>query len=170
MCLFVILCGVLTRSCSCNIWKLHQAHVAEHIFPEKGRGGGQERWERRGGKREGGERGALNDRGSREGCGECVEECEPVGGAQVLDVTGFLKFAVQMAAMFESRFNSVERLLTYHGLPQEAAPQIPDKKPPPEWPQEGRLAYRDVWLRYRPELDPVLKVNPRPTGFSLQWA
>jgi hypothetical protein len=78
---------------------------------------------------------------------------------QVLDVTGFLKFAVQMAAMFESRFNSVERLLTYHGLPQEAPPQILDKKPPPEWPQEGRLAYRDVWLRYRPELDPVLKVN-----------
>jgi ABC-type multidrug transport system fused ATPase/permease subunit len=87
---------------------------------------------------------------------------------QVLDVTGFLKFAVQMAAMFESRFNSVERLLTYHALPQEAPPQIPDKKPPPEWPQEGRLAYRDVWLRYRPELDPVLKVSLEYIGpFSL---
>ena len=39
---------------------------------------------------------------------------------QVLDVTGFLKYAVQAAAMFETRFNSVERLMAYFDLPQEA--------------------------------------------------
>ncbi len=39
---------------------------------------------------------------------------------QVLDVTGFLKYAVQAAAMFETRFNSVERLMAYFELPQEA--------------------------------------------------
>ena len=39
-------------------------------------------------------------------------------------MTGFLKYAVQSSAMFEARFNSVERLLAYVGLPQEAAAYI----------------------------------------------
>ena len=43
---------------------------------------------------------------------------------QVLDVTGFLKYAVQAAAMFETRFNSVERLMAYFDLPQEAPRHI----------------------------------------------
>jgi ATP-binding cassette, subfamily C (CFTR/MRP), member 1 len=77
----------------------------------------------------------------------------------VLDVTGFLKFAVQMAAMFESRFNSVERLITYQQLPQEAALIIPDNRPPKDWPPRGELDFSDVWMRYRPDLDPVLKVR-----------
>lgn len=42
----------------------------------------------------------------------------------MLDVTGFLKYAVQAAAMFESRFNSVERLMAYIQLPQEAPATI----------------------------------------------
>lgn len=80
----------------------------------------------------------------------------------MLDVTGFLKFAVQMAAMFESRFNSVERLLTYQHLPQEAAAIVPDNRPPGDWPGKGELVFSDVWMRYRPDLDPVLKVGPDP--------
>ena len=43
-------------------------------------------------------------------------------------MTGFLKYAVQSAAMFETRFNSVERLLAYIGLPNEADRQIEDTK------------------------------------------
>jgi hypothetical protein len=43
---------------------------------------------------------------------------------QVLDVTGFLKYAVQAAAMFETRFNSVERLMAYFDLQQEAPRHI----------------------------------------------
>jgi len=77
--------------------------------------------------------------------------------SEVLDVTGFLKYAVQAAAMFESRFNSVERLLAYVGLPQEAAAYIEDTKPADNWPTEGAISYRDVWMRYRPELPAVLK-------------
>jgi ABC-type multidrug transport system fused ATPase/permease subunit len=29
--------------------------------------------------------------------------------------------------------------------------------PPPTWPQAGRLHFRDVWIKYRPELPPVIK-------------
>lgn len=39
-------------------------------------------------------------------------------------MTGFLKYAVQSAAMFETRFNSVERIMAYRELPQEAPATI----------------------------------------------
>lgn len=77
--------------------------------------------------------------------------------SEALDVTMFLKAAVTSGAMFESRFNSVERLVHYWSLPQEAAAKKPEAEPKPEWPQHGQIEYQDVWMRYRPELDPVLK-------------
>jgi ABC-type multidrug transport system fused ATPase/permease subunit len=77
--------------------------------------------------------------------------------SEALDVTLFLKAAVTSGAMFESRFNSVERLAAYWSLPQEADAKKPDVEPKEDWPHEGALQFQDVWMRYRPELDPVLK-------------
>lgn len=59
------------------------------------------------------------------------------------------------------RFNSVERMLEYQRVPQEAAREVPGRKPPPAWPAAGELEYRDVWMRYRDGLPPVLKVPRR---------
>lgn len=70
-----------------------------------------------------------------------------------------MKYAVQAAAMFESRFNSVERLLSYLALPQEADRTVKDNRPPENWPDKGVIELKDIWMRYRPELDPVLKVQ-----------
>jgi len=78
---------------------------------------------------------------------------------QVLDVTQFMKYAVQSAAMFESRFNSVERILAYAKLKPEAPHHILGKQAPPEWPQAGAISYNNVVMKYRPELEPVLKVH-----------
>jgi len=77
--------------------------------------------------------------------------------SEALDVTLFLKSAVTSGAMFETRFNSVERLTAYWTLPQEAPAEIEDVKPDDDWPTEGAIEYEDVWMRYRPELDPVLR-------------
>lgn len=78
--------------------------------------------------------------------------------SEALDVTLFLKAAVTSGAMFETRFNAVERLSAYWNLPQEASKDSdPDARPSEDWPFEGRIEYEDVWMRYRPELDPVLK-------------
>lgn len=78
--------------------------------------------------------------------------------SEALDVTLFLKAAVTSGAMFETRFNSVERLSAYWELPQEADKESsPDSKPPDDWPYNGQIEYRDVWMRYRQDLDPVLK-------------
>jgi ABC-type multidrug transport system fused ATPase/permease subunit len=78
--------------------------------------------------------------------------------SEALDVTAFLKAAVTSGAMFETRFNSVERLIAYWELPQEApAHSDPGNQPPDDWPTQGMIEYNNVCMKYRPELDPVLK-------------
>ena len=47
-------------------------------------------------------------------------------------------------------------------IPQEAPHEIAEKKPPPEWPAEGAIEFKEVVMRYRPGLPFVLK------GLSMQ--
>lgn len=54
--------------------------------------------------------------------------------------------------------NSAERILHYaNEIEQEAPPQRPENKPPPEWPTAGRVEMENICLRYRPGLPIVLK-------------
>ena len=48
----------------------------------------------------------------------------PLCFLQILDVTGFLKYAVQSSAQFEARFNAVERILQYRKLEPESARKV----------------------------------------------
>lgn len=53
---------------------------------------------------------------------------------------------------------SAERVLEYaNDLDQELPHDIPDKKPPSNWPAEGRIDFQNVIMGYRPELPAVLK-------------
>jgi ABC-type multidrug transport system fused ATPase/permease subunit len=52
---------------------------------------------------------------------------------------------------------SVERIREYTELPHEAPLTVPANRPPPEWPSQGRIRFRNLQLRYRTELDLVLK-------------
>ena len=53
---------------------------------------------------------------------------------------------------------SAERVLEYtHDLDQEAAHEIPETKPPANWPSEGKISFDHVTMGYRPELPAVLK-------------
>lgn len=36
-------------------------------------------------------------------------------------------------------------------------PQHANKMPPPDWPSHGEVVFRDVVMRYRPDMDPVLR-------------
>ncbi|KAL3154179.1 hypothetical protein ABBQ32_013696 [Trebouxia sp. C0010 RCD-2024] len=74
-----------------------------------------------------------------------------------LSLSQFMKYAVQSAAMFESRFNSVERILAYAKLKPEAPHHILGKQAPADWPHAGVISYQNVVMKYRPELEPVLK-------------
>ena len=58
--------------------------------------------------------------------------------------------------------NSVERMVYYATeIEQEAPYELPDKKPKDPWPLEGEIEMKDVVLKYRPELPPVLKGTSR---------
>ncbi|KAF9194091.1 hypothetical protein BGZ51_001070 [Haplosporangium sp. Z 767] len=68
-----------------------------------------------------------------------------------------MSYSVQTFAHFESIMTSAERVLYYaNSLEQEPLAHIPDRKPDPSWPSEGHVCFRDVSMRYRPELPLVL--------------
>ena len=81
---------------------------------------------------------------------------------------------VRSASEVEQNIVSVERMLQYIELKPEAPYEVPEAQPESGWPSEGRLEFRCVFsdlgtvvlltssyrkysLRYRPELDLVLK-------------
>ncbi|KAK6932100.1 ABC transporter type 1, transmembrane domain [Dillenia turbinata] len=73
-----------------------------------------------------------------------------------LNITGLLTAVLRLASLAENSLNSVERVGTYIELPSEAPPVIESNRPPPGWPSSGAIKFEDVYLRYRPELPPVL--------------
>lgn len=87
-----------------------------------------------------------------------------LGLTYALQVTGILGFTVRSLTELESQMNSMERVNYYaNHLPQEAPAQVdydktaPDSRPPEGWPAKGEIDIRDIELRYREGLDPVLK-------------
>ena len=72
----------------------------------------------------------------------------------------------RVAAQLELDFNSVERVVEYLDLPQEAPAIIKDSRPPAYWPSSsGELVVEALTVKYAPDLPPVLKnlsfsVNP----------
>ncbi|KZS95710.1 P-loop containing nucleoside triphosphate hydrolase protein [Sistotremastrum niveocremeum HHB9708] len=65
---------------------------------------------------------------------------------------------VRQSAEVENDMNGVERILYYaNQVEQEPPHEIPDSKPPPQWPTHGQVELKNIDLRYRPDLPPVLK-------------
>lgn len=65
---------------------------------------------------------------------------------------------VRQSAEVENDMNSVERLLHYaKHIEQEADYEIPSTKPQIEWPAQGQIEIKNMVMRYRPELPPVIK-------------
>ncbi|KAG0048480.1 hypothetical protein BGZ83_006567 [Gryganskiella cystojenkinii] len=68
-----------------------------------------------------------------------------------------LTWAVNCYANVENNMNSAERLLYYtDSLEQEPPAEISDQKPPLAWPSQGHISFKEVSMRYRPELPLVL--------------
>ncbi|KAI0041202.1 ABC transporter [Auriscalpium vulgare] len=76
----------------------------------------------------------------------------------ILSIQQAFGFMVRQLAEVENDMNSVERIVYYaQHVEQEAPHEIPDHKPTPPWPGEGKVEIKDVVLKYRPELPAVLK-------------
>lgn len=70
---------------------------------------------------------------------------------------------VRQAAEVENNMSSIERFEWYaKHLPQEAPARIVETAPPPTWPEHGAISFKDVEIKYRPELPTVVR------NFSLE--
>eukprot|EP01097_Dermamoeba_algensis_P003200 TRINITY_DN2281_c0_g2_i3.p1 TRINITY_DN2281_c0_g2~~TRINITY_DN2281_c0_g2_i3.p1 ORF type:complete len:391 (+),score=107.49 TRINITY_DN2281_c0_g2_i3:869-2041(+) len=81
-----------------------------------------------------------------------------------LSTTGSLSWLVRMSTDAQTEMVSVERICQYLEVPQEA-PEVSDRRPPREWPSKGQIEFKDLQLRYRKDLDLVLRgitcsINP----------
>ncbi|XP_008214580.1 probable multidrug resistance-associated protein lethal(2)03659 isoform X1 [Nasonia vitripennis] len=77
---------------------------------------------------------------------------------QSIGLTGMFQWGMRQSAELENQMTSVERMLEYSNLPSEPPLEsIPEKKPKPDWPSEGKIEFKSVFLRYSPLDPPVLK-------------
>jgi ABC-type multidrug transport system fused ATPase/permease subunit len=73
-----------------------------------------------------------------------------------LNITNLMTAVLRLASLAENSFNAVERVGNYIDLEQEAPLVIEDHRPPPGWPSAGKVEFKNVVMRYRPNLPPVL--------------
>ncbi|XP_067374775.1 ATP-binding cassette sub-family C member 5 isoform X2 [Channa argus] len=76
-----------------------------------------------------------------------------------VQLNGLFQFTVRLMTETEARFTSVERINHYiKCLESEAPRKSPEAAAPaPSWPQQGKITFQDVKMRYRDDLPLVLK-------------
>lgn len=73
-----------------------------------------------------------------------------------LNITNLMTSTLRQASVGENSFNAVERVGAYTDLTPEAALVVETNRPPPGWPSKGAIEFKNVVMRYRPDLPPVL--------------
>ena len=82
-----------------------------------------------------------------------------------ITLTGMLQWGVRQSAEVENLMTSVERVLEYSSLEQEAAPTNPSGPvPPAAWPRDGVIEFREVFLSYAKDEPAVLRGLNFKTG------
>ncbi|XP_031240697.1 canalicular multispecific organic anion transporter 1 [Mastomys coucha] len=76
--------------------------------------------------------------------------------SNALNITQTLNWLVRMTSEAETNIVAVERINEYINVDNEA-PWVTDKRPPADWPRKGEIQFNNYQVRYRPELDLVLK-------------
>lgn len=76
--------------------------------------------------------------------------------SNALNITQTLNWLVRMTSETETNIVAVERITEYIKVENEA-PWVTDKRPPAGWPHKGEIQFSNYQVRYRPELDLVLK-------------
>lgn len=74
-----------------------------------------------------------------------------------LQITTSLNWIVRQTVEVETNIVSVERVLEYARLPNEAPEVISKHRPKISWPGQGAVDFKNYSARYRPSLDLVLK-------------
>eukprot|EP00002_Diphylleia_rotans_P013847 TRINITY_DN2697_c0_g1_i4.p1 TRINITY_DN2697_c0_g1~~TRINITY_DN2697_c0_g1_i4.p1 ORF type:complete len:1184 (-),score=183.54 TRINITY_DN2697_c0_g1_i4:533-4084(-) len=74
-----------------------------------------------------------------------------------VQLSGLMQWSARVSAEVENMMTGVERILQYGRLKPEEENKNDYQKPPQNWPSKGSLALCNVQMRYRENLDPVLK-------------
>ncbi|XP_021267681.1 multidrug resistance-associated protein 1 isoform X4 [Numida meleagris] len=74
-----------------------------------------------------------------------------------LQITAYLNWLVRMSSDLETNIVAVERVKEYAEMEKEAEWSIEETAPASTWPEEGKVEFRGFGLRYREDLDLVLK-------------
>ncbi|KAH8238124.1 hypothetical protein KR032_006027, partial [Drosophila birchii] len=70
---------------------------------------------------------------------------------QVLGLTGLVQFAMRQSAELENLMTAAERVVEYEDIEPEGELEAPmDKKPPKSWPEQGKIVFDELSLRYIP--------------------
>ena len=78
--------------------------------------------------------------------------------SQCILLSGMLQWGVMQTADMENQMTSVERIIEYTKVEEEKSLESsPENKPSENWPSQGRIEFRNVFLRYNPDKPPVLK-------------
>ncbi|KAH0632063.1 hypothetical protein JD844_020124 [Phrynosoma platyrhinos] len=74
-----------------------------------------------------------------------------------LQITTYLNWLVRMSSEMETNIVAVERVKEYSEKEKEAEWTLKQTAPPSNWPQEGKVEFRGYSLRYRNDMDLVLR-------------
>ncbi|XP_060850142.1 probable multidrug resistance-associated protein lethal(2)03659 isoform X2 [Rhopalosiphum padi] len=77
--------------------------------------------------------------------------------SQAINMMGPLQLGLRQLAELDNQMTSVERVVEYTNIPQEAFESSADKKPPKEWPDKGQIVFENFYLRYSLDTAHVLK-------------
>jgi ATP-binding cassette subfamily C (CFTR/MRP) protein 4 len=80
-----------------------------------------------------------------------------LGLSYCIALTAQFQWGVRQSAEIENYMTSAERIDEYSHIPPEAGFYKEESEPPVNWPFEGRIEFKNYKLRYRRELEPVLK-------------
>ncbi|XP_048004907.1 ATP-binding cassette sub-family C member 4-like [Leguminivora glycinivorella] len=86
---------------------------------------------------------------------------------QAISLTGMFQWGMRQSTELENQMTSVERVDEYSKIESEP-PLVSEgsRKPPPSWPEAGRVEFRHMFLYYAPGEPPVLRdltftIHPR---------
>lgn len=74
-----------------------------------------------------------------------------------VNLTGNMNWMVRQISELEVNMNAVERMMEYDKYQEEAPLVIPASRPPQHWPHQGAIQVDSLVVKYRPNLDPVLR-------------
>lgn len=75
---------------------------------------------------------------------------------QAMGLTGMLQWGIRQSAEVANQLMAVERILEYRDLKPETSPENP-RNVASQWPESGKIEFRNVVYRYFAEAEPVLK-------------